>query len=77
MMRMLKENGQYSFTRCIALVGFATFIIVSLYLAYKGTTWGNYDTFASLAGGGGAVTQIANKLINSRYNTPEGEGGKP
>lgn len=76
-MSILRENGEYSFTRIIALTGFASFLLVSLYLAYKGITWGNYDCFATLTGGGGAVTQIANKLINSRYNTKEGEGGKP
>ena len=41
------------------------------------TIGADYDTFASLTGGGGAATQIANKLINSKFNTPQGEAGKP
>ena len=39
-------------------------------------TWGNYETFATMTGGGSAATQIANKLINSKYNTASGEVGK-
>ena len=40
-------------------------------------SWGNYETFATMTGGGSAATQIANKLINSKYNTPDKEAGKP
>ena len=76
-MDLLKENNAYSFTRVLAAAGFAAFIIVSIYLVYKGQTWGNYETFATMTGGGSAATQIANKLINSRFNTPQGEAGKP
>lgn len=76
-MDLLKENNVYSFTRILAAAGFAAFIIVSFYLAYTGKAFQYYDTFASLTGGGGAATQIANKLINSKFNTPQGEAGKP
>ena len=76
-MNLLKENNVYSFTRILAAAGFAAFIIVSLYLVYKGQTWGNYETFATMTGGGSAATQIANKLINSKFNTQQGEAGKP
>ena len=76
-MDLLKENNVYSFTRILAAAGFAAFIIVSLYLVYKGQTWGNYETFATMTGGGSAATQIANKLINSKFNTNTGEAGKP
>ena len=76
-MDLLKENGVYSLTRVLAAAGFAAFIVVSFYLAYTGKAFQYYDTFASLTGGGGAATQIANKLINSKFNTPPNEAGKP
>ena len=76
-MDLLKENNMYSFTRISAAAGFAAFIAVSIYLVYKGQTWGNYETFATMTGGGSAATQIANKLINSKFNTTQGEAGKP
>lgn len=37
-----------------------------------GKRWDHYETFASLTGGGGAVTQIANKINNSMYNSEPG-----
>ena len=74
---ILKEGGNYSLTRIIAATGFAAFLIGSFYLIWKGITWGNYETFATMTGGGSAMTQIANKFINSRYNTMPGEPGKP
>lgn len=75
-MDILKEGGHYSLTRIISVIGFLVFIGGSAYLIYKGMTWGNYETFATFTGGGGAATQIANKLINSKYNTPIGDLGK-
>lgn len=77
MLDFLKEKGEYSLTRILAVVGFLSFLIGSIYLIYKGQTWGNYETFATWTGGGGAATQVANKFINSRYNTQLGEAGKP
>lgn len=65
----LYENNNLSLTRVIALLSFILFAIVSLYLVVKGQSWGNYDTFAMIAGGGGAVTQVANKYVNGKYNT--------
>lgn len=73
---MLKEGGVYSLTRILSVIGFAAFLIGSCYLIYKGQTWGNYETFATMTGGGSAATQIANKLINSKFNTAPGEIGK-
>lgn len=75
--KMLKEQDEYSFTRLLAAISFAAFLIGSFYLLVTHTTWGNYETFATFTGGGGAVTQIANKLINGKYNTNPGEVGKP
>lgn len=77
MNKILKEGNEYSLTRILSVVGFIAFLLGSCYLIYKGQTWGNYETFASMAGGGSAATQIANKLINSKYNTAPGETGKP
>lgn len=74
---VLKESGEYSLTRLLSVVGFIAFLVGSFYLIYKGTSWSNYETFASLTGGGSAATQIANKLINSKFNTASGEAGKP
>jgi len=77
LLEMLKENGEWSFTRWIAFVGYSAFLLGSFYLLYKGQKWDNYDTFANLTGGGGAVTQLVNKFINGKYNTALGEPGKP
>lgn len=70
---VLYEGGNLSLTRVIAATGWLAFLVASAYLMVVGETWGNYETFASIAAGGGAVTQIANKLINSKYNSPIGE----
>ena len=74
---MLKEKNEYSLTRSLAVISFAAFLVGSFYLLIKGSTWGNYETFETFTCGGGAVTQIANKLINGKYNTNQGEAGKP
>ena len=71
---LLYENGQLSLTRSLAVAGFLVFCAGSFYLMWKGLTWGNYETFATASGGGGLASQIANKFINSRYNS---EPGKP
>lgn len=75
LLEILKEDGVYSLTRILSFVGYLVFIIVSLYLAFTGKVWGNYGEFA-FATGGSAVAQIANKFINSKYNTPPGKPGK-
>lgn len=74
-MEMLKEGGQYSFTRVLIALGYAMFLLVSLYLAVLGKHWDNYSSFA-LATGGSILVQMGNKFVNSKYNTPLGEIGK-
>ena len=74
---VLKEGGEWSLTRCISLLGYTAFLVGSAYLLYKNQAWDGYSTFANLTGGGGALTQVMNKFINGKYNTPEGEAGKP
>ena len=75
MFEMLKENNQLSLTRVLPAIGYATFILVSLFLALTGKEWGNYGEFA-LATGGAVIVQLGNKWVNSKYNTPFGECGK-
>lgn len=69
---LLYENDELSLTRVITMVAWIAFLSVSFYLVYTAQFWGNYDTFAFLTGGGGATTQVVNKLINSKYNTAPG-----
>lgn len=69
---LMYENNELSLTRCITVIAWAAFLAVSFYLVYTAQSWGNYDTFAFLTGGGGATTQVVNKLINSKYNSIPG-----
>lgn len=69
---LLYENNELSLTRCITVVAWVAFLAVSFYLVYTAQSWGNYDTFAFLTGGGGATTQVVNKFINSKYNSVPG-----
>ena len=71
---VLYENNELSTTRLLAATGFVLFAGVSLYLVWRGQTWGNYETFATLTGGGSSALQAANKYINSKFNS---EAGKP
>ena len=73
-MEMFKEGGVYSLTRVLPTIGYFTFIIVSIYLAFKGKL--DYITFAATTGGIGSVTVLGNKVANSKWNTPQGEIGK-
>lgn len=68
--QLVYEGGQLSLTRTLAVLSYLLFAGVSIYLIIYGITWSHYDTFASLTGGGGAATQVVNKLINSKYNSP-------
>lgn len=75
-MEILKEGGIYSLTRILSLISYVFFVIITLYLVFKGQTWGNYDVFAMTTAGGGLITQIGNKYCNSKYNTDQGSRGK-
>ena len=72
--KLLYESGELSLTRSLAVAGFLAFLIGSFVLIIKNQTWGNYETFATMTGGGGLASQLANKFINSKYNS---EPGKP
>ena len=71
--KLIQENGQLSLTRVLTVVAFAAFLVASAYLILSGQTWSHYDTFASLTAGGGLATQVANKFVNSKYNSPPNE----
>lgn len=66
------EDGSPSLTRTLAVLYFVLFAGVSIYLVLTKISWGSYETFATLAGGGGAAAQIGNKFINSKYNSGAG-----
>lgn len=66
------ENGELSYTRLISVIFVLAFLGVSFYLVLAHQYWQNYDTFASLTGGGGGATQLVNKFINSKYNSVQG-----
>ena len=66
------ENEELSYTRLISAIFVIAFLAVSVYLVLTHTYWQNYDTFASLTGGGGGATQLVNKFINSKYNSVQG-----
>ena len=69
---LLYENNEASLTRFLSLIGYMLFAFVTIYLIVTGKNWENYMTFASYTGGGGAIMQLANKAINSKWNTPNG-----
>lgn len=77
LMEMLKEHDILSLTRVMVSLGYLSFLFLSFYLAYSGKTWAHYETFASLACSGSVFGQLANKFINSKYNTLPGTAGKP
>lgn len=73
---LLYENEELSLTRVITVIAWAAFLAVSVYLVMEHQYWQNYDTFASITGGGGGAIQVANKLINSKYNSRPGGYGE-
>lgn len=76
MLDMLKEDGRLSLTRVLPALGYAVFLVVSIFLALTQKNWPNYGSFA-MATGGAVIVQLANKWVNSKYNTPNGSAGKP
>lgn len=69
---LLYENGVLSLTRVIAVIFVLLFVGVTIFLVCFDMTWGHFETLAAMATGGGPVTQIANKFINSKYNSEQG-----
>lgn len=68
----LFENNELSLTRMLSVGSWSLFAGISIYMVLNGITWGHYETFALLTGGGGAATQVANKFVNGKYNSAPG-----
>ena len=66
------ENGELSLTRTISVLFVLLFIGVTIYLVFFDFRWDHYETLATMAAGGGPMTQVANKFINSKYNSDIG-----
>ena len=71
--KLLYENGELSLTRVLAVASYLFFVVGTTYLLVKGMQWAHYSEFATLTGGGGLATQVANKLCNSKYNSNDGQ----
>lgn len=69
---MFCENKAVSLTRVISAFSYLLFAFVSIWLMVTGTSWSHYDIFASYTGAGGAALQLANKFVNSKYNSASG-----
>lgn len=69
---MFCENNSVSLTRVISAFSYLLFAFVSIWLMATGTSWTHYDIFASYTGAGGAALQLANKFVNSKYNSANG-----
>jgi uncharacterized protein (UPF0333 family) len=69
---LMYENGGLSLTRTISVLFVLLFVGVTIYLVFFDFRWDHYETLATMAAGGGPMTQVANKFINSKYNTDIG-----
>lgn len=69
---LMYENGELSLTRTISVLFVLLFVGVTIYLVFFDFRWDHYETLATMAAGGGPMTQVANKFINSKYNTDIG-----
>ena len=69
---LMYENGELSLTRTISVLFVLLFVGVTIYLVFFDFRWDHYETLATMAAGGGPMTQVANKFINSKYNSEIG-----
>lgn len=58
------DDGTYSGTKVVSAVCIIVFLCVSVYLAYNGTEWKNYESFSTATGLGGLGLRGANKFMN-------------
>lgn len=70
---MLYENDKLSLTNFMIFVSFTTFILVSLYLLIMQIQFIYYSEFSTLTAGGGMITKLGNKFVNSKFNSPPNE----
>ena len=47
------DDGTYSGTKIVSAICLFVFLVVSVYLAYRGMDWKNYDSFSTATGLGG------------------------
>lgn len=66
------DDGVYSGTKIVSTVCLLVFLVVSVYLAYKGMEWKNYESFSTATGLGGLGLRGANKFMNIKKH----EGGE-
>lgn len=63
---MLKKNDNaYSVGRICAVIGFAVWVLVTLWLAFWARTWGNYES-CTLGMVALLLVQLRNKAIETR-----------
>jgi hypothetical protein len=63
---MLKKNDNaYSVGRICAVIGFAVWVLVTLWLAFWARTWGNYES-CTLGMVALLLVQLGNKAIETR-----------
>ena len=66
------DDGTYSGTKVVSAICLFVFLVVSVYLAYKGMDWKNYESFSTATGLGGLGLRGANKFMNiKKYNGGE------
>ena len=66
LINMLKKNDNaYSVGRICAVIGFAVWVVVTLWLAFFARTWGNYEAF-TLGMVALLLVQLGNKAIETR-----------
>ena len=58
------DDGTYSGTKILSAICLLVFLIVSIYLAYRGMEWKNYESFATATGLGGLGLRGVNKFMN-------------
>lgn len=58
------DDGTYSGTKILSAVCLFVFLVVSVYLAYKGMEWKNYESFSTSTGLGGLGLRGVNKFMN-------------
>ena len=58
------DDGTYSGTKILSAICLLVFLIVSIYLAYRGMEWKNYESFSTATGLGGLGLRGVNKFMN-------------
>lgn len=76
LLEMLKEKGTYSINRVPMFMNDVIFFAITIYLAITNQTWGHYEFYTMFTATWNGLG-LGNKFINSKYNTPIGEVGKP